>query len=91
MRINNVANIKTQARGATEMTGAPLVIVFGGMPFLSEKEGQILEAFPGVGSAGQQAPSANCATLPSAAGSLNPDQFEQDTVWYVIFQTPKSV
>lgn len=50
-----------------------------GRPLWSEKEGQILEAFPGVGSAGQQAPSANCATLPSAAAFLNPAQFEQDT------------
>lgn len=97
MRINNVASTKTGARGTTETTGTPLVMVSGlhrkvrysagdmhistyGMPFCSEKEGQILEALPGVGSAGQQAPSANCATLPSAAGSLKPDQFEQDTV-----------
>lgn len=27
-----------------------------GIPFCSEKEGQMLEAFPGDGSAGQQAP-----------------------------------
>jgi len=80
MRIKNVASTKTGTRETTETTGAPLVIVSGGMPFCSEKEGQILEALPGVGSAGQQAPSANCATLPSAAGSLKPDQFEQDTV-----------
>jgi len=52
-----------------------------GKPALSEKEGQILETFPGVGLAGQQAPSANCARLPSAAILLNPDQTEQDTVW----------
>ena len=52
-----------------------------GSPFLSEKEGQILDVLPGVGSAGQQAPSANCATLPSAAGLLYPAQFEQDTTW----------
>ena len=60
------------------------------MPLLSENEGQILDAFPGVGSVGQQAPSPNDETLPSAAGSLNPAQFEQDTVWYVTFHTPKS-
>ena len=51
------------------------------MPLFSEKEGQILDALPAVGSAGQQAPSASCPTLPSAAGSLYPAQFEQDTVW----------
>ena len=51
-----------------------------GRPLWSEKEGQILEAFPGVGLAGQQAPSSNCATLPSAAGLLNPDQVGQDTI-----------
>lgn len=51
-----------------------------GRPLWSEKEGQILEAFPGVGLAGQQAPNSNCATLPSAARLLNPDQVEQDTV-----------
>jgi hypothetical protein len=51
------------------------------MPLLSEKEGQILDTFPGVGSSGQQAPDPNCATLPRAAGWLNPAQFEQDTIW----------
>ena len=50
-------------------------------PFSSDKEGQILDALPGVGSAGQQAPSSICATLPSAARSLYPAQYEQDTVW----------
>ena len=52
-----------------------------GSPLLSEEEGQILDALPGVGSAGQQAPSDHGATLPSAAGSLNPAQCEQDTIW----------
>lgn len=83
--------------GATEATDAPVIvsglqrevrysvgdmhISTYGMPLLSEKEGQILDALPGVGLAGQQAPSANAATLPSAAGSLYPAQFVQDTVW----------
>jgi len=58
MSMRNVTSIKTRAVGATEATDA-LVIVSGGMPLFSEKEGQILDALPGVGSAGQQAPSAN--------------------------------
>lgn len=106
MSMRNVTSIKTRAVRATEATDAPLIVYglhreirhsVGDMhistyesPLLSEKEGQIFDALPGVGSAGQQAPSFNCATLPSAAGSLYPAQFEQDTVWYVIFQTPKS-
>jgi len=78
--MKNVASTKTRAAGETDATDAPL-IVSGGSPFSWEREGQILDALLGVGSAGQQAPSANCATLPNAARSLNPAQYEQDTVW----------
>jgi len=80
MSMRNVASIKTRAVRATEATDAPL-IVYGESPLLSEKEGQIFDALPGVGLAGQQTPSFNCATLPSAAGLLYPAQFEQDTIW----------
>ena len=95
--MRKVASIKIRVVGAIEATDAPLIvsglhreiryrvgdmdISTYGRPLFSEKEGQILDALPGVGSAGQQAPSANCATLPSAAESLYPAQFEQDTVW----------
>lgn len=95
--MRNVASSKIRVVGGTEATTAPPIVsgLHGkvrysvgdvyistyGRPLLSEKEGQILDALPGVGSAGQQAPSANCPTLPSAAGSLNPAQFEQDTIW----------
>jgi hypothetical protein len=97
MSMKNVASIKIRAVGETEATDAPLIvsglhreirysvedmhISTYGSPLVWEKEGQILDPLPEVGSAGQQAPSANCATLPSAARSLNPDQYEQDTVW----------
>jgi hypothetical protein len=64
-----------------------LVWVSGGMPFLSENDGQVSLVFP-VESAGQQLPS---PTLPSAAASFHPAQFWQVTVSYEIFQTPKSV
>ena len=83
MSMRNVVSIKTRAVGATEATDAPLIVFglhkevrysiesmhisTYEMPLFWEKEGQILDALPGVGSAGQQAPSANCATLPSAA------------------------
>lgn len=95
--MRNVASTKTRAVGETEATDAPLIvsglyrkfrycvedmhISTHGSPFIWEEEGQILDALLGVGSAGQQAPSANCATLPNAARSLNPAQYEQDTVW----------
>jgi hypothetical protein len=97
MSMKNVASNKIRVVGGTEATDAPPIVSglhgeirynVGDMhistylrPLLSEKEGQILDALPGVGSAGQQAPSANCPTLPSAAESLNPAQFEQDTIW----------
>jgi len=52
---------------------AGLVWVSGGMPLLSEYEGQVSFPFP-VGFAGQQPPSPNAVTLPNAAESFHPAQ-----------------
>ena len=62
-----------------------------GMPFWAEKEGQTLDTFPGVGSAGQHPAVPRALTLPRAASFLAPAQLDkQGTLWYVMFQTPKS-
>jgi len=56
-----------------------LLAVLGGIPFYSGNEGHVPPELP-VGSAGQQKPSAKLPTAPSAAGSLKPAHWVQETL-----------
>jgi len=69
-----------------------LGIESGGNPFRSEYETQVWFVLL-VGSAGQHTPSGpRVVTLPNAAPSWEPAQLgSHGTVWYEIFQTPKSL